>query len=428
MGTWVVARSVRTLVPVAAVLLVAVAASWPHWTAPVAWTPDGLYYEAQALELGGMDAKEARERVFRGQLGRSVPDTKHRLEDEQFIEHTAPFYRRRWLVPGLGAALHPVFGERSLLIVSLLGYVLAGPLLYLLLRRRFAAGVSAAVTGTCLLLSPLLTWSAHPLTDSWGVALVTASLLAASLVLDRGVRWLPAWVLAVLALSFTRDASVALVVGAAWFALRSRTRPGALLALSGAAAAAPAPLLFHAPLREHLAVSFSHNSLAPDTSWGYVLGQYWPNLTAWLDRLEPARWEWPFGIFVLGTLTLLALGSVDGPVGPRLRRAFLAVAVPYIGLVLVAAAFFDHALNGYELNVGLLFAAGSAFLFLPRNGDPLLMLLRGGLVAALLYLTLLPQWTAYRLELVLLPFVAFGLARAADRWPRKAPSVAPAAA
>jgi hypothetical protein len=45
----------------AVVLIAAIAFSWPHWSAPVRWAPDALFYEAQAHELMGQPAREARQ-------------------------------------------------------------------------------------------------------------------------------------------------------------------------------------------------------------------------------------------------------------------------------------------------------------------------------------------------------------------------------
>jgi hypothetical protein len=108
-------------------------------------------------------------------------------------------------VPALGAALSPLFGERSLLVVSLIGYLLAGFALFGLLRERAGPWTSAAIASGCLLFGPLREWSFHPLTDSWGVAALAAGLwLLARARGSGGNAWLVAWSGAVLAVALTR--------------------------------------------------------------------------------------------------------------------------------------------------------------------------------------------------------------------------------
>src|SRR5204863_2868584 len=124
-------------------------------------------------------------------IGRSFAE---RRRGDAWVEYSAPRYRRRWLVPALGAALSPLFGERSLLIVSLVGYLLAGLALFVLLRERAGPWTSAAVVCGCLLFVPLREWSFHPLTDSWGVAALAAGLwLLARARASAGRGWLVAW-------------------------------------------------------------------------------------------------------------------------------------------------------------------------------------------------------------------------------------------
>ena len=160
-------------------------------------------------------------------------------------------------MPALGAAVEPVFGTDSLQLVSLIGYVLIGPMVFLLLRRRFGALVSAAAALVCIGLPSLRFWSAQPLTDSFAVALEALGLLAAVLVLDRGRRWLPLWFAAVLLLAFTRDATIVLVGAAAWVAVTQRSKRAVALLVTGVVAAVPAPLIFGAPLQRSLALVVS---------------------------------------------------------------------------------------------------------------------------------------------------------------------------
>jgi hypothetical protein len=208
--------------------------------------------------------------------------------------------------------------------------------------------------------SPLRWWSFKPMTDSWALALLVTGFVTALLVLERGARWLPLWIASVFALSFTRDAGIVLALAAILLALRSATGRAALLAATGAVAILPAPLAFGAPLREALAYTFNHFYPAPNVGWNFVFERYWPQLKHMLDE---------DGSFVLR-----------------------------------------------HPEVGLVYGAGVGLLFLLRLGrDPFIQLLRGGFVAAVLYLLVLPQYSAFRLELVLLPAAAVGLAAATER-------------
>jgi hypothetical protein len=56
----------------------------------------------------------------------------------RWMNYASAFFRRRWVVPLLAAAAFPPLHERSLYIVTILGFLLTAPLLYLLLRQRFA--------------------------------------------------------------------------------------------------------------------------------------------------------------------------------------------------------------------------------------------------------------------------------------------------
>src|SRR5215216_5492660 len=83
----------------------------------------------------------------------------------------------------------------------LLGYLLVGPVLFLLLRRRFSTGLSAGLALACTLAPPVYKWSLGMRVDSWGLMLESLGFLAALLVKDEGRRWLPLWVAAIAALS-----------------------------------------------------------------------------------------------------------------------------------------------------------------------------------------------------------------------------------
>ena len=105
------------------------------------------------------------------------------------MSYSSQFYRRRWVVPAAAAGLAPLVGDRALPSVSLAAYALSGLLVFLLLRLRFDRRVSFGVAALVLVLPAFRYWSAQPLSDSGGVAALTAALIAAVLVLDRGLRW-----------------------------------------------------------------------------------------------------------------------------------------------------------------------------------------------------------------------------------------------
>jgi len=178
-----------------------------------------------------------------------------------------------------------------------------------------------------------------------------------SLLLVHGLRWLPLWALAVLALSFTRDASAIVAAGGVVaFAVRP-SRLTALLGLTGILASLPAPLLFGAPLRESMAYTLNDFYPAADPSWGFVADHY-------LD-----------GIRDLVRNNLEWLG--------------------------------DHPVEALVLVGGFLFLP-----FLRRRASAATPFLYGAAVASLVYVLVVPNYTAFRLELVFLPFAALGLASA----------------
>jgi hypothetical protein len=399
----------RRGLPIVALLVVGIASTLPAWFAPVRWTPDGLFYQARVLALRGADEDVAVARVLAGPLvSESTIDGPQRdqLRDQEWIEHTTAITRRRVLVPGLAALATPLLGDFSLQAVSLLGYVLVAPLIYVLLRRRFTERASFVIAVGAALLPPLREWSFHPLTDSWGLALEVACLLAAVLALDRGPRWLALWVACVVALSLTRDATVVVVLAAAWVALAERTRTAAALALSGALAAVPVPVLLGAP------VGGTVGAAAAD------VGRYW-------DRVaEAVRVDVTSQVFgsehrltAIAFALTLALSLVAVPASlARARRFALWACGVQIAVTLVAAAALAtrRVEPEHQLPVGLVLIAGLALLLLESRDDPFFRLHRAGAVACVGYLALYPIASGFRLELAFVPFVAVGIARALD--------------
>ena len=309
----------------AALLAIATIASASWLAGPLAWNnSDSLFYEAQRLEVRGRSAEDARREVFSSDKALAVAlienqaDPPHVL-DHGWVEYSAQFYRRRWTVPLLGAALDPAVGDRSLQIASFLGYLALGPALFLLLLRRFRARLAFAVAAFCLLLPPVQKWSTIMGVDSWGLAFEVLAFLGFAYVIDRGVRWLPLWIAALVALAFTRDAGIALVLGVAWVTWRGRgsadVRRNLSLLASGVAAVVPPLLLFKTSVRDQLAYQINNYFVPTDTSWGFVIEGYPGQVLSTLERNLRYPLDFPLpvalpiyaGMIVLVALTVLFL-------------------------------------------------------------------------------------------------------------------------
>ncbi len=382
-----------------------------------------MFYEARVLELRGTPASAAVEQVFFGTIGIDfrranglTESTRTQTNDRRWISYTRQLYKRRQLVPVLAAAVYPVFGDRSLAVVSLIGYFVTGLLLYALLRFRFRTTVSVSVASLFVLLQPLRDWSLYPLTDSWGVALIAAAMIAGFLVFDRGPRWLPLWIGSVALLSVTRDA-VAIVVGAAVIsAFVRRDRTSSVLAISGVVAMLPSLIAFSLPIRRFLAYGFSGNKIPADDGWGFVVGQYWPNLEAML------REYWTTmvggGIVTAAILTALTAAALLEPAAiaeRSLARITAAAAVGFVALVTVSTGIGDSPFLGQRMPVVLILFGGAALLVLSPGADPATVSLRATAVTAVAFLAIFPQARTLRNELVLIPSAALGIAFVAQR-------------
>jgi hypothetical protein len=340
----------------------------PYAGADIRWAPDSLFYLAQKREVQGVPRSAALREVFaspgaaelkRGE--RDLPPRLRRIDNPAWQAYSSRFYRRRWTVPILAAALEPLVGKRSIEDPSLLGWALLAPLLFLLLRRRFAPALAAAVSVFCSVLPPLFFVGPVPTTDLLALSLLVGGLLVAWQVRSRGMRWIAAWVLVVLVLSFTRDANVVLIAAVGWLALRERSRRAVVLLASGILASLPAPLLFSAPVRDNLAYTFNAYRIPTDTSWGTILGEY-PHHLATVVRYDL---EYP-----------------------------LDSGVPVIAFVM-----------------GVVVVAGLVKLYARSDrDDPLLILARGAGVGGLVTLLLTVNYSNGRLELVLVPSIAAGVA------------------
>ena len=157
---------------------------------PVRWMPDGLFYQARALEPRGADTAAAQARVFQGAPGahlRQIDPT--RSGDPEWVAYNAQFYERRITVPAAAAALEPAAGDRAILDISGAGYVAAVLAIFGLLLLRFRLPVATVVALATIALPGAQPQRKLPLTDSWGVAFETAAVAFAILALDRGPRW-----------------------------------------------------------------------------------------------------------------------------------------------------------------------------------------------------------------------------------------------
>jgi hypothetical protein len=345
----------------AALAVLSCAAVWSAWRDPVTWTPDALYYQERLLEIRGVDDEVARERVFEGPLSAELRsrDPGH-TGNEAWVAYNEPFYERRVALPLAGAALYPAAGERSLLYLSLAGYMAAVLALFGLLLLRFRVLTAAAVAAGAALLPPLTEHASYPLTDSWGLALQIGALAAAILTLDRGLRFLPLWIGTIAVLAFTRDSTWIPILAAGFCALRYRSRIPVTLFASGVAAALPALLLFATPVQSLLALLVNDSEPSADTSWGFIASNY-PGALEELVRANVGflrRGEWYTALYLVGGVLALLL------------------------LVWRRPALRDHA--------STLMAAAA--------------------VLGLGYVLAAPVFSAFRLELVFVPMAAFGLA------------------
>jgi hypothetical protein len=347
----------------AAIALLAVAGSL---SGPARWSPDGLFYQARVYEIrDGLTEPDALSQAFQGPLGARLraidPD---RSGSQQWVAYNARFYERRVTVPFAAAALTPAAGDRAILDVSLAGYVVAVLALYwLLLLLRFRLVVAAGVTLATIFLPALTNHAQYPLTDSWGLALEILAFAGAVLALRRGPRWLALWIVAIVLLSLTRDSMWIPVLAAVLLAIFERSRATLTLAVSGVLAALPAVVAVKVPMRELLAQMLNGLQPAPDLSWGTIAGRY-PG--AIVDLLQ-----------------------ADG--GYVRDGAWYSALYLLVGLAL------------------LVVLARSS-----RRGPATLLMAAGALVG-IAYVLAVPVFSAFRLELVLVPMAAFGLALGAER-------------
>jgi len=96
-----------------------------------------------------------------------------------------------------------------------------------------------------MLLPPMYRWSFGQFVDSWAFLIESLGLLALVVVSDRGLRWLPLWIGAMLALSITRDATDDPRLAAAWLTVMQYAIELPIAATPGYWAAEPSRLCRH---------------------------------------------------------------------------------------------------------------------------------------------------------------------------------------
>jgi hypothetical protein len=348
------------------IILASVIAVHAWNTTPRHWSdPDSLFYRAAVLRIEGTSKAAALAEAVHSDIARtqreydsSKAPADRRITNPAWLDYSSRFYERRWLVPLVGAALDPLFGANGLIVASLIAYVLLGPFLFLLLRLRFRWQIAAAVTGIVLVLPLIRLWSTRPMTDMWGLTLECLALAAGLIALERGRRWIALWSLVVLTLSFTRDTTLVVIAGALAAFLFRRDRRSAAVLVTGLAAALPAPLIFGSSLREAAAYTVNDFYPPPNPSWSFVFSHL------------------PVAIRSLVHQDLAYLQT------------------HLVNTIAIVGGF--AALLAYRR----VLQTGTAFVF-------------GAAAGSLVSLLLLPNYSEFRLELVVVPFSALGLAAAA---------------
>lgn len=375
------------------VLVAVVATLTVHWAPHTFWSPDALVYQTRVEQIRGASEEEALSRVWQGPLAEGFRSGDARrapadraLADPDWIPYMYELFQRRLLVPLFAAALHPIASTESLEVVAIIGMFAFALLLYVLLRQRFSPLACAIAITLCLAWPPIF-WAFMPLTESWGLALLCAALLAALVGIERGRKWLWAWAAIMLVLSFTRDFTPVALAAVGVVALTLRNRRSIELVGTGVLAALPAPLISGGGSpREHLAFALNGARIPEDSSWGFII-----------DGYLPAIWR-----------TL------------RDNVEYLFASEP---------RFLEAGLPLFPLTLPIL--AGIVMVILARGGfpgDSFLPLMRGALLGGVAYILVLPLLNYLRFELVLLPVAAAGLAMGIDLLRRWAAARRPAAA
>jgi hypothetical protein len=349
------------LIAATVALLCAAVISVTDWTHSPNWSnADSLFYQAMSFEVSGSSAQAARNRVFESPLSRPAIAQQHNVGDPHWRSFEAQFFRRRWLVPAMAAAIRPDAGQRALPDIAIVGYLAFAAALAALLGSQFGLAASIPAAVLCLALGPVRDWATRPMTDSWGLAFGVGAVLAALLVLRRGKPWLLLWVALMAALSFTRDLALAPLAAVLWLAFRERDRAlrrsSLTMFISGVIVTIPAYALFGAPLRLTLASVIDDFRDPPpaQATWSYVAHHY-VSFTATTIKADVSY----------------------------------AVHHPLVGLTLVA---------------------GLIPLFLLRSRcEPLILMMRGWALGWPILFLINPVYSGFRYEIAILPAAAVGI-------------------
>jgi hypothetical protein len=336
------------------------------WAGEVIWSPDALFYQSRVEQIRGASKDEALHKVWDGPLaaGFRADDSlrvraDQALADPRWIPESYKLYARRWTVPVLAAAVYPIFGVNSLEAVNIFGTLVFAVALFLLLRLRFDP-LASFIGVAAVLAWPDLRWAFLPLSDAWGLAMLTVTFLIGIKALDSWSRgWLVAWIAAIVVLSVTRELTPIAVFAAGAVAvvyglrrLPEWRRP-ALLAVTGVLGTLPAQFLFQGKsLNWGFAYAFSGNRIPSDSSWSFVFDHYWSALETGTHQsidylfaanpvyLESAWPLWPFTIPLFIGLIMVLAASSSSPGDPYLtfmRGAFVGEAL----ILLIAPTFQD---------------------------------------------------------------------------------------
>jgi hypothetical protein len=310
-----------------ALLGLAVLLSSQVWSSPIRWTPDGLAFQAKLLQDRGVPRPAAISQAFLLAPNVTPLNGRAALTTEAKLAYNMRWYRRRILVPAIGARVWPVFGLRSLLTVSLAAYVLLAMALYIFLRLRFAPPYAAGATALTLLFPPLRRWSFDPLSDSAGLLWVVFALTAAVLTVRSSRWWLIPWVGVLAAGSLTRESIVVPVVAAGILAARRAPRAFPLL-VSGLLAIAPAMILLRFPFERAFAEAAARqfHDRVDMTSLGLL--KHWATLAGRLPLWEFVN-EPIWTSVLVGALAMIALSS-DRSVPARVARSSAVAGAVYL--------------------------------------------------------------------------------------------------
>ena len=179
-----------------------------------------------------------------------------RVGNPAWVRYSERFYERRWFVPAIAAAIRRSTDGRA-----------SGDVPHLLRSARPLALCAPAAASKAddrvprrrrrAVLAPVLFIAGLPLMDVCGARWRRSRPPAALLALERSLRWLALWIVALVAA--VADTRLTVVLSRAALACPARTvTPNILIAAAGAAAALPLPLALGAPVREAMAYTFEN--------------------------------------------------------------------------------------------------------------------------------------------------------------------------